>query len=404
MALFYGLAGLLTLLSMVLIVRPLLKGRGTSPSRAALDAQLYRDQLDEVERDLARGTIGAAEAEGARAEVSRRLLAATAQANADQPAAQASGTATGLVAGLALIGAPALAVVVYLSQGMPGQPDLPLAERLAAMETARPSQAQAEASFEPDLPEPTTQSQKDYVALIGQLESLIEQRPNDARGLELLANGYSQLGRHREAWRTYRSLVEVSGAQAPAELYGAMAEAMVMAAGGYVSPEAEQAIGKAMELNPHLPVVRYYAGLAAAQGGQMDEAIAIWERLKAESPADAPWMPFLDDLLAEARGMVGGTAPAPAPGPSAAEVEAAADLSPEERQQMIEGMVQRLEARLTSDGGEAEEWLRLITAYDRLGRREEAARVARLGIETFGSSTEADFLREQALLMGVLTE
>ena len=82
MALYYGLAGLLTVLSMVLIVRPLLKGRGAPPSRAALDARLYRDQLDEVERDLARGTIGEAEAEGARAEVSRRLLAATAQAEA----------------------------------------------------------------------------------------------------------------------------------------------------------------------------------------------------------------------------------------------------------------------------------------------------------------------------------
>lgn len=402
MALYYGLAGLLTVLSMVLIVRPLLKGRGAVPSRAALDARLYRDQLDEVERDLARGTIGEAEAEGARAEVSRRLLAATAQAEATEPASQAPRTATGLVAGLALIGAPAVALLVYLTHGMPDQPDLPLAERLAAAEAARPSQAQAEASFEQKVPEPTTQAQKDYAALIGQLETLIERRPNDARGLELLANGYSQLGRHRDAWRAYQRLVEVSGAQASAELYGAMAEAMVMAAGGYVSPEAERAIEKAMQLNPHLPVVRYYDGLADAQRGRMDQAIATWEALKAESPADAPWMPFLDDLLAEARGLASGAAPAP--GPSAAEMEAAASMSPEERQQMIEGMVQRLEDRLTTEGGEAEEWLRLMNAYEQLGKREDAARVARLGIASFGTSSEADFLREQALLQGILTE
>ena len=405
MTLYYGIAAVLTLISIVLIVRPLLKGRGAAPSRAALDAQLYRDQLDEVERDLARGTIGAAEAEGARAEVSRRLLAANAEAETVGEASHAPNTANGLVAGLALIGTPALAVLVYLYGGMPGQPDLPLAERLAAAAAeARPSQAQAEAEIEPETPEPTTREQKDYVALIGQLEALLERRPNpgDARGLEFLANGYVQLGRHREAWRTYQRLIEVSGEHASAEVYGAMAQAMVMAADGYVSPEAERAIGTAIALDPSLPIVRYYAGLAAAQGGRMGEAISIWQRLRTESPADAPWLPFLDELLAEARG-TGGSA-ATAPGPSSADVEAAAEMSPEERQQMIEGMVQRLEDRLTSEGGEVEEWLRLITSYDRLGRRDDAARVARQGIESFGSSTEADFLREQSLLMGVLTE
>jgi hypothetical protein len=67
-------------------------------------------------------------------------------------------------------------------------------------------------------------------------------------------------------------------------------------------------------------------------------------------------------------------------------------------------MVAQLEARLTSTGGEVEEWLRLMNAYNQMGRRDDAARIARLGIAAFGNSGEAGFLREQALVMGVIEE
>ena len=181
----------------------------------------------------------------------------------------------------------------------------------------------------------------------------------------------------------------------------------MLAANGYVSPEAETAIGQALARDAALPIARYYAGLLAAQTGRVSEAIMIWEGLRAEAPPNAPYRAFLDTMLAEARAMQTGGDPAPAtaePGPSAEDVAAAGQMTPEERQAMIEGMVAGLEERLTSEGGSAEEWLRLMTSYDRLGRREDATRAARLGIEAFGSSTEADFLREQALLMGLIGE
>lgn len=404
MVLFYVLAGLMAAICALVLVRPLLSRRDAAPSRGALDARLYRDQLDEIERDLARGTIGAAEAEGARAEVSRRLLAATAQDEAGSATAQAPQTATGLVAGLALIGTPALAVLVYLALGMPDQPDQPLAERLAA---ARPAQAQAEEAFRPEPSLPETDEDKRYAELIGQLETTLEGRPNDARGLALLAPGYARLGRHGEAWRAYRQLIDLMGDQATAEQFGAMAEAMVLATGGYVSPEAEAAIGEALARDPALPVARYYAGLLAAQTGRVAEAIMIWERLRAEAPPNAPYRVFLDTMLAEARAMQGGDGAAPAPaarGPSAEDMAAAGQMSPEERQAMIEGMVAGLEERLTTEGGTPEEWLRLMTSYQQLGRSEDATRAARLGIAAFEGSSEASFLRERALVMGLIEE
>jgi cytochrome c-type biogenesis protein CcmH len=404
MALFYALAGALALATAVALVRPLIRpaaGRGGLDSRDACDARIYRDQLDEIERDLVRGTISAGEAEGARAEVSRRLIAATgrgAAAVGDEPAPRGYSR---LLAAASLIGAPGLAVVLYLANGMPGQRDLPFAERPAAGEahSDRPSQVEAEAMFPADPPLELTDDLHEYAALVTRLEAMLAHRPDDDQGLALLAAGYMRLQRYGDAWRTYGKLIAVEGNEAGAGRYGAIAEAMVLATSGYVSPDAERAIGEALTRDPSLPLARYYAGLAMAQAGRFDEAIVIWGRLKAEAPTDAPWLEFLDGMLAEAMARRDG-----APGPSAAEIEAAAAMSPEERRAMIEGMVARLEERLTSGGGEVEEWLRLMNAYVQLDRPGDAARIARLGIAAFGDATEASFLREQALVMGLFSE
>ncbi len=404
MVVFFAMAGVLALATALILVRPLIASGPTAEVRGDRDAQLYRDQLDEVERDLARGTISASEAEGARTEVSRRLIAAAGRAEttvADGPAPRGRSR---LLAGVVLIGAPALAAAIYLANGVPGQPDLPFARRAAieaalANEAPRPSQAEAEAAFTSDPSPPLTEEQQDYVALIGQLEILLDQRPDDAQGLELLAAGYMRLQRYSESWRTFELLIAAVGDEANAGMFASMAEAMVMAAGGYVSPEAERAIGEALARDETLPVARYYAGLQMVQNGRVAEAIATWEQLKAETPADAPWLGFLEAMLAETKALRDGV-----PGPSAADIDAAGSMSPEQRQEMIQGMVERLEERLTSQGGEPEEWLRLMNAYVQLDRRDDAARIARFGIASYGDQAEAGFLREQALVMGLAIE
>src|ERR1700728_1509822 len=63
-------------------------GRKPAAGRAGSDVLVYRDQLEEIGRDRSAGLIGQAEAEAARVEVSRRLLAAAdAQETAAQPTA-----------------------------------------------------------------------------------------------------------------------------------------------------------------------------------------------------------------------------------------------------------------------------------------------------------------------------
>jgi len=419
MDLFTAVAGVLALATALILVRPLVAGRRAAEGGDSGDTRLYRDQLDEVDRDLARGTIGAAEAEGARAEVSRRLIAAAARAETAGSIDPAPAGRSRLVAGAALVLAPALAVAVYLGNGAPGLPDLPLASRPAAEASAhRPSQEQAEAmlaasggdegSSDSRTPEEEA-GRAEYLDLVAKLEKVVKDRPDDMEGLRLLAGAYMQLDRAADAWRVYASMIRLGGEAAEPELYSAQLDAMVQAAGGYVSPEAEallmEAIGRASES----PVVRYYSGLLFAQKGRLDDAIHIWESLKAEAPKDAPWLAFLDSMLAEAKAIRAqsgpvAASPAPAaPGPNAAQVEAAAGMSADERQSMIEGMVARLENRLTDEGGTVEEWVRLINAYVQLGRPADAQRIYDLG-RTKLAAADAGILRQQAQSLGVQVE
>lgn len=404
MLMFYLIAGGLALLAAIVLVRPLIAGRTEADGRDARDAQVFRDQLSEIERDLARGTITAEEAEGARVEVSRRLIAADQRARRVSVPRPAPQVQSGLVAGLALIGTPALAVAIYLGVGAPGVPDQPLAERSdaaaalggAAASSARPAQAEAEEMMAGRLPEPGP-ADAGYAEMIGQLEKTLESRPDDVEGNRLLANGYMNLGRYAEGWRAYDRLIGLLGGQAGADIHAAKAEGMILATGGYVSPEAEAEIATALKLEPSLPIARYYGGLALRQAGRVDEAIAMWQALRRDSPPDAPYRQWLDVMLAETMRARTGTPP----GPTDAEIAAAEQLSPEERAAMAADMVRRLDDRLSRQGGTAEEWARLVASYATLGRMEAASDAYERALAALGDDPEAVAVRAQAARFGI---
>jgi cytochrome c-type biogenesis protein CcmH len=250
-----------------------------------------------------------------------------------------------------------------------------------------------------ELP-PPAEVDPQYADLVARLEQTVSQRPDDAEGHRLLANSLMQLGRFAEAWRAYDRVIELSGGAAGAQVHAAKAEGMILAAGGYVSPEAADEIAAALERDPTLPIARYYAGLALRQADRIDDAIAMWEGLRRDSPPDAPYLEWIDMMLADATA----ERDAPSPGPGQAEIEVAGQLTPEERAEMVEGMVARLEERLTAEGGTAEEWVRLIRSFVQLERPEEAARAYRLAAEALASDPSAAFVKEQAMLMGVAVE
>jgi len=378
---------------------------------AAYDLRVYRDQLREIDKDLARGVIGADEAERLRAEVSRRVLEADRALQA-----AAAGTADAGPARLWVAGAVALAVaagtfLVYRELGAPGYPDLPLQARIDASDTLRanrPGQSAAEAQA-PARPQPEVSPE--FAALMDQLRTTLQNRPGDLQGFQLLARNEANLGNLSAAWAAQERVVALQGDAAPAQEHAVLAELMILAAGGYVSPEAEAALRRALERDRDNGLARYYWGLMLLQIGRADQAFPVWRGLLESSAPTDPWVPFLRQRIIDVSIVAGVEyelppeapgAAAPLAGPDAAAMEAAADMAPEERMQMIRGMVDGLGERLASEGGTAEEWARLITALGVLGDTDRARLIWQEAQNNFvGRTADLEIIRAAAVSAGV---
>lgn len=362
--LFWGIVAVLAALVGFLLLQAL--RRGPEGGADHPDLRVYRDQLAEIDRDLARGTLQPEEASRLKLEVSRRLLEAD-RALAGQ---SAPGTQGGLwwAAGVVLV-AMAGSLGLYAVLGAPGYPDLPLSARLEmANETyhSRPAQAVAEAAAPAAAP---VEVSKDFLDLMEKLRAAVKSRPDDVQGLELLARNESGLGNFAAARAAQDQLMALLGDKASPDQHLMAAQIMVAAAGGYVSPEAEAELTKVLEKDPENGMARYLSGLMFAQIGRPDRAFALWEPLLAAGPDGAPWIePIRSDIQAvadqagikyrppERKG------PPESKGPTEADMAAAGEMSAEDRQAMIEGMVGKLEGRLLSEGGPLEDWLKLINA------------------------------------------
>lgn len=338
MALWFPLA-LMTAAAVFVVLWPL--GRARMAPASGGDLAVYRDQMRELERDRSAGLIGASEADAARVEISRRLLAADG-AQAEASAASPAPWRRRVIAVAALVALPFGAVALYLALGFPGLPDQPLAARAVGPEN------------------------RSIAALVAQVEDRLERNPQDGRGWEVIGPVYMRLGRFDDAVRARRNALRLLGATAARE--GDLGEALVAAANGIVTAEAKAAFDRALALDAGDPRAKFFTGVAAQQDGKTAEAAAIWNDLLAHAPANAPWANVVRQSLARLD-----TKPdARAPGPSTADVAAAAGMSPAARLQMVRGMVERLAERLTRDGSDVDGWVRLVRAYVVLGEPEHA--------------------------------
>lgn len=353
-------------------------GQGGQGDKRAL--RIYADQLREIDNDLRRGLVTPEEAERLRTEISRRLLEADRVSSATQRTAPAAMR----LAGLALLPVMvALAALVYLMAGAPHLPDRPLAQRhaeAAQTRAARPSQAALQSDWDanPDRPRPA-EPDPELMALIEQLRQAMATRPLDLQGHQLLARNEAGIGNHAAAAAAQERVIDIKGDEATVADHVLLAEAMIFAAGGIISPEAERVLESILRRAPDNQPARYYTGLMFLQTGRPDLTFQIWRQLLIDSAPQAPWVPHLRgtlEELAQVAGVVRYTLPPieaqGARGPSAADMAAAMELDEEARAEMIGGMVEGLSARLASQGGSANEWARLIVALGVLGQTESA--------------------------------
>src|SRR6185312_16306032 len=308
--------------------------------RAGSDVAVYRDQLDEIARDRAAGLIGEPEAEAARVEVSRRLIAAADVAEAAKPAPESTSLLwRRAIAVVALVLLPVGATIIYLKLGSPQLPGEPLAARLRAVHE--------NASIE---------------ALVSQVEARLERNPQDARGWEVLAPVYLRLGRFDDSVKAWHKVIALSGDNAERE--ADLGEALVAASNGIVTADAKSAFERAINRDQQQLKAKFFLGLAAQQDGERDKAAQIWGDMLKNAPADAPWKPTVENALASlGEKPPASAAQAAAPGPSKEDIATAAGMSDEQRGEMIRGMVARLADKLKENGSDVEGWLRLVRAY-----------------------------------------
>lgn len=388
-----GLAGLVAL-TLALAFRRADRG---GLEAAESDLLVYREQLDEIDRDVARGVLSDADAEAVRVEVQRRLLAADRKAGAERAISAGPATLPAVLTALAVAGG---GLALYAVVGASGYPDLPLDRRIELVEAARadrPSQAEAEAEMalrQPDL----GAVDPEFLRLMDNLRTALETRPDDLEGHRLLASNEARLGRLAAARAAQERVVEILGDDATAADWADLVDAMVFAAGGYVSPEAEAAVAEALERDPRNGAARYYLGLGEMQVGRADRAFVVWRALLADSAPGDPWMPV---IRAEIEGLAQ-LAGVPfslesAPGPTADDIAAAAEMSAEDRTAMVEGMVEGLASRLADEGGPPQDWARLVGALKVLGQTERAEAIAAEARVVFAGNVEAVNMIERAL-------
>lgn len=356
---FWLIIVLMTAAAIFAVLWPL--SRDPKTVRSGSEIAVYEDQIDEIERDRKSGLIGDAEAEAARVEVSRRLLAA-ADAGATVEGLPVSTWPRRAAAAAALIALPIGAGGFYLSTGSPNLPDQPLAARMT-----EPSEHRSIAN------------------LIVQVEQHLERNPVDARGWEVLAPIYLRLGRHADAVKARRNILRISGANAERE--ADLGEALTAQAQGVVTAEAKAAFERALAHDAKEVKARFFMGLAAEQDGKREEAAKAWRELIAQAPPGANWTGFVREALARVEGK-----PAAERGPGVDDAKAASELTDEQRAQMIRGMVDRLAERLKADGSDLEGWLRLVRAYTVLGERDRASAAASDARKALAS--EPDKMRE----------
>ena len=313
------LLALLTTATVGVLLIPLLRSRTASSGRLDGELAIYRDQLAEIERERAAGTLPESEAAAARIEVERRILAA---GDHPPPPAQADATLHKILPPALALAIPLLALGLYLQVGRPGLPAAPFV-------AGKPPPAAVDEPFSLEK-------------LLATARARVAAQPDDPDALS------------------------------------ALGEALTLEANGTVTQPAVEAFTKALANQPDDPRALYYLGLHEAQSGDSRAALARWRALLAKSRPDAPFLPMLRaeiERVAKAAGVDPDIPAAPAvmPQPSREQQDAMAAMTPEQRQQAIRGMVEGLAARMKENPADRAGWLRLANAWKVLGENANAA-------------------------------
>jgi cytochrome c-type biogenesis protein CcmH len=268
---FWIIAALLAAVAVFLVLRPLLSRKEQARlSRSDANLSIYKDQLRELEADLAAGTLGREDYQRARLELEARLLE-------DVPAVEVesaggSGRRAALGVGIAV---PLLALAVYLATGTP---------RALGPQQGAPDAAQLE-------------------AMVARLAAKLRENPDDAEGWKLLGRSYSVMGRFPEAVDAYARAAQ--RAPRDAQLLADFADALAMARGQRIEGEPARLVERALEIDPKNLKALALAGTAAYERQDYAAAAALWSRMLALVPPDSEDARMIAGNVEEAKKLAG---------------------------------------------------------------------------------------------------
>lgn len=348
MLMFWLLAGLLCAVTVAALLATGVAQTTQPLNRSEGALAIYKDQLAELERDVASGSLGNSEAESQRIEVSRRLLLASREHDLTKPSRSRFPKALVLVV-------PLLAAALYWQLGQYNMPDVPRAERLAAADTSN-----------------------DFDAMIARDEAQLEKQPDDVEGWKLLVLNYLNVRRFGDAANAMAQIIRISGPSSV--LYADMGEAMFYGNNGLMTAQSVAIFDVALKLDKNNAKALFYRGLGLTQEGKTAEAKATFQNLLANAPADAPWKKTVEQQLARLDGK------GAAPEINTEQMQNAEGMTPEERVAMIRGMVDGLDEKLKINPQDVEGWLRLIRSRSVLGDADKATAALATARATFATN------------------
>jgi len=275
MILFWTLGAALAAAALLVALRPLVwRRRAPRPTAPQANAAVYRDQLRELEADLAAGKISAADHARARAEIEGRVLEDAGGEAA--PAAPPAGRRAALAAALAL---PLIAAALYFAVGSPG------VIRLADEHAATTHQIEG---------------------MVKRLAARMRENPEDVEGWKLLGRSYGVLGRFEESAAAYARAAQ--RAPRDPQLLADFADALAMARGQTMQGEPEKLVQRALEIDPANLKALALAGTAAFERKDYQAAAAIWKKMLPLVPAGSEDAQAIEGNVSEALALAGGNA------------------------------------------------------------------------------------------------
>ncbi|WP_135080770.1 c-type cytochrome biogenesis protein CcmI [Terasakiella sp. SH-1] len=372
----------LSAITLFLLAAPVWRKSEEGAERAEYDLSVFKDQLKELDKDLERGLISEDEAETARIEIQRRLLAADEQRTKGTQKATGLSKRTLVLSSFIGLAVFAGSLGLYLQLGMPGYQDVPYAARDIEREQQMASNGG-----------------KDMSAEIANLKKRIAADPKDIDAWMLLAHSLRTVGRMGESVDAFKGAVKES--ERHPSVLADYAEARIYANQGGVDEETLKVLKEAIQSDPMQLKARFYLGYTQAKQEAFKEAIQTWTDLMAMAPPQAEWLGQVRQQIsmaadasglnaadfkpsAQARVMAkqfaleweaekpASAQPSQATGPTQEQVDAAQEMTQEERTAMIRSMVERLANRLKDNPDDLAGWKRLAQVYMVLGEKDKA--------------------------------